>query len=213
MAAAYFRRLHQWERDTVRVPPSLLFVAALVAAGIAYVAGLAAGAFSLVGFEYRSQRQEGIGSTSWFPIRLGIPIWLAAGGAVEADFDVDARFGAVTFTVTPPLFLRTSLQSATAYVEGRSRGRVLFVAQTPGWYSFYSDPTPVGGPRCRGPDTTMLDIFKGSRDCPTYDVSYTVTWRIADPHRAPATARLAVPRPYEKLVTTRIRGEREIGRF
>ena len=42
----------------------------------------------------------------------------------------------------------------------------------------------------------------GSSDCPTYDVSYRVVWRLAELGRAaPDTARLNVPRPNEKLVT------------
>jgi hypothetical protein len=178
---------------------------ALTAAALLYFAGLAAGAVSLIGFEYRSERQTGFTGTSWFPLRLGMPIWLNAGGAVRADYDVQADFGAVILSVAPPLVLKTSLQTASAYVEGKRAGSVLFVAQTPGWYSFSASPTSNGGPRCRGPNTTISDVMIGSAACPTFDVTYTVTWRMADAQQAPATSRLYVPRPHETLVTTRIR--------
>ena len=48
---------------------------------------------------------------------------------------MDATFGALSLTVAPPLVLRTPLQAATAYVAGKRTGSVLFVAQTPGWYT------------------------------------------------------------------------------
>lgn len=186
------------------VSASALALVALAAAAILYFAGLAVGAVSLVGFEYRSQRQTGFTGTSWFPFQVGMPIWLNAGGAVQADYDVQADFGAVMLSVAPPLVLKTSLQTATAYVEGKRAGSVLFVAQAPGWYSFWASPTPNGGPRCRGPNTTISDVMIGSSACPTFDVTYTVTWRMADAQRT-ATSRLYVPRPHETLVTTRIR--------
>jgi hypothetical protein len=79
------------------------------------------------------------------------------------------------------------------------------VAPTAGWYSFWSDPSPLGGPRCHGKDVRMADILIGRSDCPAYDVSYRVHWHKTDAHRPAAGAlRLTVPRAHESLVTARI---------
>jgi hypothetical protein len=124
----------------------------------------------------------------------------------HGDFDVDAKFGAVTLTVTPPIWLRTSLQAATAYVEGRRAGSLLFIAEAPGWYSFDAEPTANGGPRRGKPSLDLHRMIVGDRDCPVYDVSYSVTWRVAgNQDFARAVPRLKVPRPNGMLVTLRIR--------
>jgi hypothetical protein len=183
------------------------FVAvACLGAAILYAAGVFVGAFSIVGYASGSERQQGFHGERWFPLRFGVPLWLPAGAAVRADYDIDAKFGALSLTVTPPLVLRTSLQAATAYVPGRRQGSVLFVIQSPGWYSFVNDTTPIGGPRCPR-QRSMAEFIVGSSDCPTYDVSYRVVWRLADAARTPSDVpRLAVPRPNETLVTRHIGG-------
>jgi hypothetical protein len=159
------------------------------------------GTFSIVGYASGSERQQGIHGERWFPVRFGVPLWLRSGTVVRADFDVDAKFGALSLTVTPPLVFRTSLQAATAYVAGHRQGSVVFVIQSPGWYSLMHDATPVGGPRCPR-QRSMAEIIVGSSDCPTYDVSYRVVWRLANASVATAgLPRLNVPRPNERLVT------------
>lgn len=189
----------------MRARLSLLAVLGVVGTGFIYAAGLYAGVFSLVGYASGQERQQGFSSERWFPLQFGAPVWIAAGRAVQADFEVDARFGALSLTVWPPVVLRTSMQAATAYVAGRRSGSVLFVVGNSGWYSLHTDPTPVGGARCprqRG----MAEVLIGSSDCPTYDVSYRVVWRLADPGRTAADVpRLHVPRPHEPLATTYIR--------
>jgi len=135
-----------------------------------------------------------------------MPVWLNERQGITADFDVDAKFGAVTLTVTPPIWLRTSLQAATAYVEGRRAGSLLFIAEAPGWYSFDAEPTANGGPRRGKPSLDLHRMIVGDRDCPVYDVSYSVTWRVAgNQDFARAVPRLKVPRPNGMLVTLRIR--------
>jgi hypothetical protein len=180
---------------------------ALVVAPCVYLAGVLTGIVTVVGYEAGSETQTGATRTSILPVDIGIPVWLREGQGVTADFDVDARFGAVTLTVAPPIWLRTSLQAATAYVEGKRAGSVLFIAQAPGWYTFESRSSPLGGPRCSKPELDLKRIIVGDRDCPTYDVRYSVTWRIAGEEALAGSApRLSVPRPNGKLVTLRIRG-------
>ena len=183
-------------------------LALLLAAGFAYVAGLATGAFTLIGYEAQTKSQRGATSTrTGWATRFGVPVWLAEGRAIQADFDVDARFGAVLLRVAPPLPLRTSLQSAVAYVEGKRAGSVTFVAEAAGWYTFEADPTPLGGPRCGKPELDARRMLIGDPDCPIYDVSYQVTWRLAGDGAASRGApRLSIPRPHGKLATLRIGG-------
>jgi hypothetical protein len=187
--------------------PVAFALIALAAAGSAYVLGLATGAISVIGYESDSTSQQGAMRTRILPLSLRLPVWLAAGQAVRADYEVDARFGAVTFTVAPPLVLRTSLQAATAYVEGRRSGSVVFTAQAPGWYTVRSDASPLGGPRCGSPSLSPRDLLIGRPDCPIFDVNYSVTWHLAGSAAAStgAMARLAIPPPHGTLVTVRIR--------
>jgi hypothetical protein len=181
----------------------LAFVAA---AACFYVVGLFSGAVTIIGYETDTKSQSGAVSTSFWAFSVGVPIWLNARQAIRADFDVDARFGAVMMTVAPPLMLRTSLQAATAYVEGKRTGRILFVPEVPGWYTFSAAPSPLGGPRCGTPGLNLRDMTIGRPDCPVYDVVYSVTWRLADSHDPSAqVARVNVPRPNGKLAVVRIR--------
>ena len=181
-------------------------VLALVAvAGAFYAVGLLTGAVTLVGYASATKTQSGAVSTSTWSMSFGVPaVWLSAQQAIRADFDVDAKFGAVTFTVAPPLMLRTSLQAATAYVEGKRAGSVLFVAEAPGWYTFAAEPSPLGGPRCGTPDLNLRDMVAGRPDCPVYDVRYSVTWHLAK-DKAHAVARVSVPRPNGQLAGVGIR--------
>ena len=181
-------------------------VALVVAAACFYVVGLFSGAVTIVGYETDTKSQSGAVSTSAWAFSVGLPVWLNARQAIRADFDVDARFGAVTMTVAPPLMLRTSLQAATAYVEGKRTGSILFVPEVPGWYTFSAASSPLGGPRCGTPGLNLRDMTIGRPDCPVYDVSYSVTWRLADSHDTSAqVARVNVPRPNGKLAVVRIR--------
>jgi hypothetical protein len=183
---------------------------ALLAAAVSYLVGLLTGAVTFVGYEAKTQSQTGAVRTSYWPISFGMPaVWLEAQQGIRADFAVDASFGAVAFTVAPPLPLRTSLQAATAYVEGKRAGSVLFVAGAPGWYTFKADPSPLGGPRCGSPELSLHNMVIGNPKCPAYDVSYSVTWQLAlqrDPGVAHALPRLTVPGPNGMLVTLRIGG-------
>jgi hypothetical protein len=184
---------------------AIIALACLGAAAL-YVVGVIAGAFSIVGYASGNERLWGFYGERWFPLRFGLPMWLPSGTAVRADYVVDAKFGSLSLTVWPPVLLRTSLQAATAYVPGRRQGSVLFVIQSPGWYSLNNNATSIGGPRCPR-ERSLAEIVVGSRDCPAYDVSYRVVWRLVDAQRVPATVpRLTVPRPNEALVSRHIDG-------
>ncbi len=152
---------------------------ALLAAAGAYVIGLFTGLVTFVGYEATTERQVGASRTTIFPVEFRLPVWLQERQAIRADFDVDARFGAVILRVKPPLWLSTPLQSAVAYVEGKRAGSVLFVAEAAGWYNFEAEGSPNGGPRCGPPYLDAKHIIFGDSKCPTYDVTYRVTWRIA----------------------------------
>jgi hypothetical protein len=179
---------------------------ALIAVALGfYAVGLLTGAVTLVGYASATKAQSGAVSTSTWSMSFGVPVvWLGAQQAIRADFDVDARFGAVTLTVAPPLPLRTSLQAATAYVEGTRTGSVVFVAEAPGWYTFSAEPSPLGGPRCGTPGLSLRNMLAGNPDCPVYDVRYSVTWHLAQ-GQAHAVARVSVPRPNGQLAVVRIR--------
>jgi hypothetical protein len=180
-------------------------VLALAGAAALYLLSLYGGAVTLIGYESGSERHQGWSTTYWFPVAFRLPvIWLHAGDAVRADYDVDAPYGALAIDVAPPLILKTSLQTATAYVEGQRSGSVMFIAQTPGWYVFWATPSVLGGPRCPEPPD-LAKSFLGLSKCVGYDVTYRVTWRLTDAREAHAgVPRLTVPRPNEKLVTLRI---------
>lgn len=191
----------------MRTGPFLIAIGAASAAAF-YFVGLATGAVTLVGYEQRSTEGRGFvrDDTGIQTKFTGMPVWLPAGHAVRADYEVDAPFGSLAVSVAPPLFLRTSLQAATAYVEGRRSGSILFIAKEPGWYRFRTDASPIGGPRCRGPNTTMLDVMIGSAECPSYRVRYTVSWHLAgDAAAARSDTRLVIPAPNERLAVTHIR--------
>ena len=132
----------------------------------------------------------------------GLPVvWLRQGSAIRADYAVDAEFGALELRVSTPL----RMQSATANVAGRRHGSVLFVAQTAGFYSYGLDPTPVGGPRCHPPGTTMLQVVVGDSKCPTYKLRFKVSWHLANAaDTAGATARIAIPAKSERSTYVRI---------
>lgn len=177
---------------------------AVAAAGVIYALGLLGGAVTLIGYESGWERHQGWSTTFWFPIAFRLPVaWLPAGGAMRADYEVDAPHGSLAIDVAPPLILKTSLQTATAYVEGKRHGSVLFVAQTPGWYVFWSTPSVLGGPRC-AETPNLAKHLAGTTSCVGYEVGYRVVWRLADPHRNAGIPRLDVPRPNETLVTLRI---------
>jgi hypothetical protein len=173
---------------------------------LAYLIAQATGAITVVGYESQSRKQMGFVGLGFGGFGLRHPVWLGAGEVIAADYEIDARFGAVALTVRPPLLLRANaLQAATAYVEGKRSGRVLFQAGAPGWYVFQTRPSPLGGPRCHKPNASLQDLFAGDADCPTYDVSYRVTWRRAGRTRDDGAARLTVPPPGGTLVTARVR--------
>jgi hypothetical protein len=116
---------------------------------------------------------------------------------------VEARFGAVALTVRPPLVLATPLQAATVYVEGTRSGSALFVPEAAGWYRFEADGSPLGGPRCGTPSLTRA--FIGDPQCPTYDVTYRIIWRLADRDtHGSGMSRLVVPARHGKLAVLRI---------
>jgi hypothetical protein len=185
----------------------LAALALIGAAACLYVIGLITGAVTFVGYQAKTEKLVGAARTSWWPIDIGVPVWLKDRQAIRADFDVDARFGAVTLTVAPPLWLRTSLQAATAYVEGKRAGSVLFVAEAAGWYTFAAAPTASGGPRCGVPVLDLKRMIVGDADCPVYDVAYGVTWRLASERDLVANTfpRLHIPPPNGRLATLRIR--------
>jgi hypothetical protein len=88
-------------------------------------------------------------------------------------------------------------------VEGRRNGSVLFVPTVPGWYGYEIGGSPLGGPRCGAPSLTR--VFTGDPNCPTYDVTYRVIWRLADQDdHGSGMARLVVPEPHGKLTVLRI---------
>ena len=170
-----------------------------------YLIALSTGAATSIGYERASKSQSGISTTATWGTSVGLPmVWLSAGQAIRADYAVEARFGSVMLTVAPPLFWRTSLQAAAAYVEGTRTGSLLFIAEGSGWYGFEAEPSPQGGPRCGTPGLTRIIV--GKAGCPTYDVSYRVTWRLAsrDDVAGSGLARLAVPGPYGKLAVLRV---------
>jgi hypothetical protein len=180
---------------------SAIVAVACLGAALLYAAGVFVGAFSIVGYASGSERQQGFHGERWLPLAFGVPLWLPAGSVVRADYDIDAKWGSLSLTVTPPLVLRTSLQAATAYVSGRRRGGMLFVIRHPGWYRLMHDTTPLGGLLCPR-QRSMAQIMIGSSDCPTYDVSYRIVWRLADVAAlVSGLPRLDVPRPNEALVT------------
>jgi hypothetical protein len=154
-------------------------LALLVAAAGAYAIGLFTGLVTVVGYGAKTEAQVGASRTTRGALEFGIPVWLGERHAIRADFDIDARFGAVILRVKPPHWMSTSLQSAVAYVEGKRTGSVLFVAEAAGWYDFEAEGTPNGGPRCGQPYLDAKHIIFGDSKCPTYDVTYRVTWRIA----------------------------------
>lgn len=173
---------------------SLPFIIVVLLVISAYAAGLGTGVVTIVGYQSETGSQYGFSSTSWFPVKLTVPVWLDAGSAVEADYEVDATNGSAVLVVGPPLLMRSSpLQRAVVYVSGKRSGSVTFISQAAGWYSLNASPSPIDGPRCprqRGMAETMI----GSSDCPTYVVSYKVTWRLTNARAAPAgTARIVIP--------------------
>jgi hypothetical protein len=178
--------------------------AALAAAG--YVIALAVGAISAVGYD--SGRAEASGMVSdrsgLNTTAVGLPLlWLREGAALRADYDVDAEFGALELWVGSPPW--RTWRAATANIAGKRDGSMLFVAKSAGWYRFWVDPSPIGGPRCHPPGTTMLDILKGSRDCPTYKLRYAVTWRLANGDDLKAVSqRVALPAIGEPSVYAKI---------
>ena len=183
---------------TRAMPLAILSPVALLAGlAVLYGAGRATGAIDIAGYEAASRRQLGWHGMSILPIALRAPVWLDQGEALRAEFDVEARHGALALVVRPAFARWTpALDAATAYLEGTRAGAVLFVAQAAGWYVFESDPSPNGGPRCPG-GKTLKDAILGDRACPTYDVSYAVLWRHAGREEAQAPAgvagRVAIP--------------------
>jgi hypothetical protein len=188
--------------------PAAMLMACAVLIAVIYAGGLLTGAITLVGYETRKVEAAGMVAdhSGWQTSFLALPaVWLSPGRAIRVDYDVAADFGALALDVSPPLLLKTPLQTATAYVAGQRSGSVLFVAKSAGFYRFYTDPTPIGGPRCHPPGTTMLDIIKGQPDCPSYRMRYTVSWHLADPHDATVgLTRLSIPSPNETLAAIRI---------
>jgi hypothetical protein len=182
-------------------------LALIGAAACLYPLGLITGTVTFVGYEAKSAKLVGATRTSWWPVNVGVPVWLNERQAIRGDFEVDARFGAVMLTVAPPLWLRTSLQAATAYVEGKRAGSVLFVAEAAGWYTFAAEPSANSGRRCGVPALDLKRMIVGDADCPVYDVAYGVTWRLASVRDLVANAfpRLHIPRPNGRLATLRIR--------
>jgi hypothetical protein len=174
--------------------------AVLAAVAIVYLGGLWTGAITLIGYESRSAEAHGMvadnsGLSSLFS---GLPVvWLRQGGAIRADYDVDAEFGALELSVATPLRLR----AATANIAGKRQGSVLFVAQSAGFYSYHPEPTPIRGPRCHPPGTTMLQVMIGDSNCPSYKLRFKVSWNLADvADTTGAPARIMIPAGHEKSI-------------
>lgn len=187
---------------TVAIALSML----LIVAAALYALALRSGVVTFVGYEARSETLVGAGRSSTFPIEVVMPVWLAEGQAIRADFEVDAAFGSVSLRVAPPLWWRTPLQAATAYVEGKRSGSILFVAGAPGWYMLEAEPSAIGGPRCGPAHLDLKHIVIGDPKCPVYDVNYRVTWHLAAAQDLTgALPRLQVPRANGTLATLHIR--------
>lgn len=189
----------------VHVRSGLLFivVASFLVSG--YAVALGTGVVTIIGYHSETGSQHGFSSVSWFPVDLSMPVWLDAGGAVRADYEVDAPQGSALLGVGPPLPMRSSLlQKAVVWVSGKQSGSITFVSQAPGWYFMDAAPSPLGGPRCpRG--RSLAETMIGSSDCPTYVVSYRVIWRLTSARATSAgTARIAIPRSGEDLATLHI---------
>lgn len=182
----------------VYVRSSLALIIVVLLAMSGYALGLVTGAITIVGYQSETGSQHGFSSVSWFPVKLAIPVWLDAGGAIRADYEVDAPNASALLSVGPPLLLRSSsLHKAVVYVSGKRSGSITFIAQAPGWYSLDAAPSPIDGPRCSHP-RSMAQAMIGSSDCPTYVVSYSVTWRLTNARAtSDDTARVAIPRSGE----------------
>jgi len=171
--------------------PTLLITAIALGSATFYVVGLATGAVTLVGWESanlvsRGMVVESSGLTSQF---APLPVYLRAGGAVRADYTVDAKVGSLYLVIMQPFIPKVK---ATAYVAGERRGSLVFVARRSGWYRFYADTSPVFGHTCHAPGTGMVDILTGRDGCPHYDIRYTVAWHLAD-GRETGPQHVAVP--------------------
>lgn len=192
-----------FEHDATLPRKAGIAVAAVVTALAAgYVGGLWIGAITVIGYESRTAEAHGVVADNSGLQSVGLPmVWLRQGSAIRADYEVDAAFGALELRVSTPLRVR----SATANVGGKRHGSVLFVAQSAGFYSYGLDPTPIGGPRCHPPGTTMLQVIVGDSKCPSYKLRFKVSWHLANAaDTAGATARIAIPAKSESSTYVRI---------
>jgi hypothetical protein len=174
--------------------------AVLAAVAVFYFGGLWTGAITMIGYESRSAEAHGMvaDNSGLQSVFSGLPVvWLRQGSAIRADYDVDAEFGALEFSVATPLWRRAAIGN----VAGRRHGSVLFIAQSAGFYSYGLDPTPIRGPRCHPPGTTMLQVMVGDSKCPTYRLRFKVTWNLANgADTTGAPARIMIPASNEKSI-------------
>jgi hypothetical protein len=176
---------------------AILTVAAL------YLAGRYSGAITLVGYDSKRAPLAALAGTGQIPIRFGVPVWLDAGEGIRADFDVEAGSGAVAVSVSPPALFDAPRPAATAHIEGKRAGTLVFTAAASGWYSFRAEPTRFGEPRCKS-DWGVAQLLAGGADCPAGDVQYSIAWHAAAPSDPHSAARLAIPGPDDAPVDIRI---------
>ena len=178
----------------------------LVVAMVFLLAGKALGVISFVGYEAQHIRQWGFASAGESGPDFGFPAILSAGDALEASYRVTAKYGALR------LHVRGSnrpghghLSPAHVRIGGNQQGKVLFLAQTGGWYSYKSDADVLAGNSC--PQESLAATIIPDRECPTLDVDYEVTWRhIKAGELVTADTPIAiVPGEGEQLVAIEIR--------
>ena len=107
---------------------------------------------------------------------FGFPAFLNAGDALEASYRVAAKYGALKLHVhgaSRPF--HGHLSPAHVRIGGHQQGKVLFLAQTGGRYSYKSDADVLAGNSC--PQESLAATIIPDPDCPTLDVEYEVTWR------------------------------------
>jgi hypothetical protein len=182
-----------------------LLIAAALAGGVSfYAVGLATGTVTLVGYESGNAVSRGmfVESSGFGADFRGPPVYLPAGRAVRADYEVDATIGALRLVIMQPFWSKVT---ATAHVAGTRSGSVVFVARTSGWYKFYADTSTAFGRTCHQPGTSMVDILTGRDGCPHYDIRYAVAWHLASGHETgPHHVTVPIAGPNEKSGSAQI---------
>jgi hypothetical protein len=94
----------------VRARTEFALLAAILMVVAFYLVALTTGGVAAVGYERFTKAQNGFSGTKNGGLSVGLSlVWLGARGALRADFEVEARFGAVRLSVRPPLVFGTSL--------------------------------------------------------------------------------------------------------